>query len=98
INNPSLSLEDAGAVASNTLVSDLGYNIFNVPNDQVVDRLTGRINPNASLLYQDDWDDALFSNSVRQEHFLNLRYGTEKLSTYMSGSYLKDEGYVVNSG
>lgn len=98
ISNKNLSLEDAGAIASNTLVNDLGYNIFNVPNDQIVDRITGKINPNASLLYQDNWNDALFSNSVRQEHFLNLRYGTERLSTYMSGSYLKDEGYVVNSG
>lgn len=97
VNNPDLSLQEAGSVASNSLVSDLGYNIFNVPNDQIIDN-SGNVNPNASVLYSDDWDDALFKNSVRQEHFLNMRYGNEKLSTYMSGSYLKDEGYVVNSG
>uniref|UniRef100_F4CD54 TonB-dependent receptor plug n=1 Tax=Sphingobacterium sp. (strain 21) TaxID=743722 RepID=F4CD54_SPHS2 len=97
-NNPDLTPEEAAAQASSSLVSDLGYNIFNVANDQIIDRTTGKINPNAQLLYHDDWSKALFENSVRHEHLINLQYGTDKVSTYLSGGYLKDNGYVVNSG
>lgn len=91
---------DANArnTASNTLFDDLGYNIFNVANDQIIDPSTGSINPQAKVLYQDKWNDYLFDNSVRHEHSLNLRYGNDKISSYLSGSYLKDNGYVVNSG
>lgn len=88
---------DARQTATNTLFDDLGYNIYNVPNNQIVDA-SGKINPNATALYQDKWNDYLFSNSVRHEHTLNLRYGNDKMSAYMSGGYLKDNGYVVNSG
>lgn len=84
--------------ASNNLVSDLGYNIFNVANNQIVDPLTGLLNPNAKVNYSDDWNDHLFGNSYRQEYALNLGYANEKVSTFLSGSYLNDEGYVVNSG
>ncbi|WDF69271.1 SusC/RagA family TonB-linked outer membrane protein [Sphingobacterium oryzagri] len=89
---------DARQTASNTLFSDLRYNAFNVPNNQIVDPSTGLINPTAELLYHDRWNDYLFANSVRHEHSLNMRYGNDKVSSYLSGSYLKDNGYVVNSG
>jgi TonB-linked SusC/RagA family outer membrane protein len=88
---------NARQTATNTLFADLGYNIFDVPNNQIVGT-SGKINPNASLLYHDSWDDYLFNNSVRHEHLLNLRYGNDKISSYLSGGYLKDNGYVVNSG
>ena len=41
---------------------------------------------------------AMFNNSIRHEHFVGVRYGTDKLSSYLSGGYLRDEGYVINSG
>jgi len=92
-------LAEAGQYATNSLVRDLGYNIFNVANNQIIDPITGKINPNAQLQYQDDWNKLLFkNNSVRQEHTLNIQNGTDKFSSFMSGSYLKDDGYVVNSG
>jgi len=84
--------------ASNNLVNDLGYNIFNVANNQIIDPLTGKLNPNASVNYHDSWDDYLFDNSYRQEYALNLAYANDKVSTFLSGSYLNDEGYIVNSG
>jgi len=96
--NNGASLEEAGLAASNGLVSDLGYNIFNVANNAIIDPATGKLNPSAQLLYHDDWYDALFENRVRHEHSLSLQQGTDKLSTMLSGSYVKDNGYVVNSG
>ncbi|WP_270088630.1 SusC/RagA family TonB-linked outer membrane protein [Sphingobacterium sp. SYP-B4668] len=89
---------DARSIATNSLVQDLGYNIFNVANNKIIDPLTGKINPDASLLYHDDWNDYLFDNSIRHEHSLNMSYATDKISAFLSGGYLKDEGYVVNSG
>lgn len=89
---------DARNTASNGLVKDLGYNIFNVANNQIVDPLTGKINPNASVLFHDDWNDYLFDNSIRHEHSLNIGYANDKVSSFISGSYLNDEGYVINSG
>ena len=89
---------DARLNASNSLVNDLGYNIFNVPNDQIIDPLTGKINPAARVNYYDDWDNYLFGSNLRQEYALNLTYANDKVSTFLSGSYLNDEGYVINSG
>jgi len=89
---------EARSTATNSLVKDLGINIFNVANDQIIDPTTGQINPNAKVMYQDNWSDYLFDNSIRHEHSLNIGYGNDKVSTFLSGSYLNDEGYVVNSG
>lgn len=89
---------DARTSATEGLFDDLGYNIFDVANNKIIDPATGKINPQANVLYQDNWNDYLFDNSVRHEHSLNLRYGNDKISSYLSGSYLKDNGYVVNSG
>ncbi|QBQ42568.1 SusC/RagA family TonB-linked outer membrane protein [Sphingobacterium psychroaquaticum] len=90
--------QDARTTASNTLFSDLKYNIFNVGNNEIIDASSGKINPSAKVLYHDDWNDYLFDNSIRHEHSLNLRYGNDKVTSYLSGGYLKDDGYVINSG
>lgn len=84
--------------ASNSLVNDLGYNIFDVPNNQIINPLTGKVNPDARVRYYDNWDSYLFDTNLRQEYALNISYTTDKVSTFLSGSYLNDEGYVVNSG
>ncbi|WP_343565443.1 SusC/RagA family TonB-linked outer membrane protein [Sphingobacterium sp.] len=89
---------DARAYATENLVNDLGYNIFNVANNKIVDPKTGKLYQNASVKYQDHWNDYLFKNSIRHEHNLNFKYGNDKVSSYLSGGYLKDNGYVVNSG
>jgi TonB-linked SusC/RagA family outer membrane protein len=92
---PALS---AGIYASDNLVSTLGnYNVYNVPDNQLVDPVTGRLNPNASLLYQDNWYDEALSRGLRQETTLSIRGGTEKTKYYASLNYLYDNSYTVNS-
>jgi TonB-linked SusC/RagA family outer membrane protein len=91
--------------ASNTAVQNLitgdsyslGYNNYNVPDNQVIDPTTGQINSNAKLLYHDDWSKELFRDATRTEHFLSLSTSTENLSSYLSVGYLKDNGYTINS-
>lgn len=90
-----------GELASKNLIaaksSGLGYNVTNVANDQVV-LPDGTFNPNAKILYQDDWTKELFNSGLRQEYNVNMSGATDKTSYYMSFGYLNDEGYVVNSG
>ncbi len=93
-----LTEAQAAQSAAGSLISNLGYNIFNVANDQVIDPATGLVNPNASILYYDDWNKALFGTGFRQEHFVNAIYGNEKVDSYLSLGYLKEDGYVLNSG
>ena len=54
------SPEQAGMAAAQNLISGtLGFNPFNVPDDQVVDA-NGVLNPNATFMWADDtdWEDA----------------------------------------
>lgn len=74
------------------------YNAYNVANDQVIDPATGKIRSGAQLLYQDDWAKAFFKPRMRQEYNLNVSGASDNIDTYFSVGYLKDEGYVVNSG
>ena len=93
-----LTEAEASLSAANSLVSSIGYNIFNVPNNQVIDPTTGLVNPNAEILYQDDWHKALFRTGVKREHYLSLMQGGEKVNSFLSLGYLKEDGYVLNSG
>ena len=99
--NGGATAEDAAQTASQGLIdggSGLGYNAFNVPNDQVIDPNTGRINSNATLLYNDDWSDAAFRTGIRRENYLSISGASENTSTFMSIGHLDDEGFALNSG
>ncbi|MDO5614590.1 MAG: SusC/RagA family TonB-linked outer membrane protein [Cruoricaptor ignavus] len=94
-NNNGVSNDAAHLQAANE-ISELGYNAYNVPFDQLI--TNGVFNPNASLLYQDDWAKNLFKTSFRKEYFVGITSNTERVKTYFSGAYLKDEGYSLKSG
>lgn len=98
VKNNTLTEAQAAQNAATSLVSSIGYNVFNVPNDQVIDPATGLVNPNAQILYQDDWYKALFGTGFKTEHFINIMKGGEKSNSYLSLGYLNEDGYVLNSG
>lgn len=93
---------EAAAIAAAEVVSggefSLGYNNYNVADDQLIDPTTGRLNPSAQLLYQDLWADELFENSTRKETYLSLRSKTDKVGTFFSVGYLDDAGFALQSG
>ena len=93
----SLGNENPGQYASNNLIKKLGYNITNVGNTEVIDPTTGKFNPNAKIMYKDDWAKELFQSSLRQEYNLNISGASDKTSYYISLGYLDDKGYIVNS-
>ncbi|SHO62263.1 SusC/RagA family TonB-linked outer membrane protein [Algoriphagus zhangzhouensis] len=89
---------DAAAYASSNLIDNvLGYNVYNVPNDQVVGA-DGTLNPNAVNNFTDlDWFDYVAGSGGRQEYNMTYSGGTEKSDFYTSVGYLDEKGFVVNS-
>ncbi|MDR3061437.1 MAG: TonB-dependent receptor, partial [Dysgonamonadaceae bacterium] len=89
---------DAGIYASNHLISDLGgYNNYNVPDGQLIDPYTGRLNPNAKLLYHDDWFDEAFRSGFRQENNISVSGGSDKTKYFASVNYLNENSYTEQS-
>ena len=89
---------DAGIMASQNLIKDLGgYNSYNVADADLIDPLTGRINPNAQLLYHDDWDDEPYNTGQRQEYNASISGGSEKTRYYVSLNYLDEKSYIKAS-
>jgi TonB-linked SusC/RagA family outer membrane protein len=84
--------------ASDNIYNQLGYNPFNVANDQIVGT-DGRLNPNAQVIYNSlDWFESLQRTGIRQNYSLNVAGGGEDYSVFFSTSYLDDESYVIRSG
>ena len=86
------------AFASANIYNNLGYNPFNVPNDQIVG-VDGRLNPNAQVIYQSlDWYDFLSRTGVRQNYNVNVSGGGDNHKVFFSASYLDEESFVITSG
>lgn len=99
---PSADKDVAGAnqFASDNIAGGNGlvYNPFNVAGNQVIDAATGRLNPNARLLYNDSWADELFQQSNRTDVNMNVSGGAEKSDYYLSVGYIKEDGIAKFSG
>lgn len=90
----------AGVSASNDLTGPTGlvYNAYNVPGNTLVDPVTGKLNPNAQLLWEDSWEDALFRTASRTNANFNVSGGSDRSDYFLSGGYLNEEGIVKFSG
>ncbi|TXG38796.1 SusC/RagA family TonB-linked outer membrane protein [Seonamhaeicola maritimus] len=85
------------AYASANIYNSLGYNPFNVANDQIVGT-DGRLNPNASVIYNSlNWYDVMEQTGIRSNYNVNVSGGGEKHKVFFSASYLDEEGYVVTT-
>jgi TonB-linked SusC/RagA family outer membrane protein len=89
---------DPAKRASEQLVPTLGgYNAFNVPDNELIGS-DGKINPNARLLWQDNWKNEAINTGKRQEITLNAHGGSSKSKYFLSGSVLDEEGIIKASG
>ena len=87
----------------------LGYNIYNVPTGQYLIGSNGKLNPNATLgnvvsyrgqdylMTPDNWLDAVYKQSTRQEYNVSVSSGTDKGTFYTSAGYTDDGGIIPNS-
>ena len=57
----------------------------------------GKLNPNAKLLYSDNYDKYLLENKLRQEYNVSASGGTEKVDYFISLGYLEDPSYIRGS-
>lgn len=101
-NDPSMSREDANALASNNLVDDyLKLNIYNQANDQLF-TTDGKLNPNAEILpgYAEDldWFKAMEQTGYRQEYNVSARNSNDKGGIYYSVGYLEEDSYIERAG
>ncbi len=88
----------------------LGYNVYTLPGGQALIGLNGKLNPNAKLgrvvnydgqqyyLTPDNWVDATYKNSLRQDYNLSISKGTDSGDFYFSVGYLDNEGITPCSG
>lgn len=99
-NSPFSPLDVAGQQASNLLTGPnaLVYNAYNVPGNQLVDPLTGKLNPSAQLLWNDSWEDALYRTADRKNYNVSFSGGSERTDYFFSAGYLDEEGIVKFSG
>ncbi|MBR8537207.1 TonB-dependent receptor [Carboxylicivirga sediminis] len=85
------------AYASANIYNNLGYNPFNVANNQIVGT-DGKLNPGARIIYKSlDWYDAMEQTGVRTNYNVNVGGGGDKHKVFFSASYLDEEGYVVTT-
>ena len=90
-------LDAANQAASDGIFGILGYNPYNVPNDQIVGT-NGQLNPNASLLYNDfDWEGAITRTGIRRTADISYQGRTENADYFASFGYLDEEGYITKS-
>lgn len=85
--------------ATNQIVGLVGYNIFNVPNNELVNT-DGQMNPNARLLYDEselDWAAPMMRQGNRNEVNLNFSGGQQNSDYFFSFSYLNDKGFLIRS-
>lgn len=95
----------ANAYANGKFTSALGYPVYTTPAGESLIGLDGRINPNATLGYNDgtnyyladDWADEMIKNGFRQEYNIGISGGTDNMNYYVSAGYLNDDGVIKHS-
>lgn len=100
---------DAYLAANKQTLNDLVYNVYTVPEGQMLIGQNGRLNPNAVLgnrvtrrgeefyLYPDDWYDLSYRTGFRQEYNGTINGSFDKGNYYASLGYLDEEGVIPES-
>lgn len=90
-----MALENMRSGSSPIFGQNEQYNPFNYPITELIDPATGKVRPDATLKYSEDWmDEALESNPLRQEYNVSFNGGHEKTKYMFSLGYLNEEGLL----
>lgn len=93
-----VTIGQARQTASNDLIGALGYNLYDVSDETLIDPLTGRLNSAANLLVNDRWEDVLFREDAPfRATNINISGGSEDITYYFSLGSQTDNGYTVGS-
>lgn len=93
-----ITMDQARQFASDNLIDRLGYNVYSVADNLLVDPTTGKLNSSANLLVKDKWEDALFRDAATfHSNNLSVSGGGEEVTYYMSLGTETNNGYTVRS-
>ena len=97
-NGTPITLQQARQFASDNLIDRLGYNVYNVADNILIDPTTGKLNSSAKLLVNDSWEDVLFRDSANfTSTNLNISGGNQDVDYYFSLGNEENNGYTVRS-
>ena len=89
------AIEVMKGMAKGVLGYNEEYNPFNMPLQELINPITGKINPTAQLKYHEDWKDELSNhNPLRQEYQLSVTGGNKKTQDMISMGYLDEVGLL----
>lgn len=96
------NLETSAQMASDNflgLIVGPGYNAYNVPDQELIDPKTGKLNPDAQLRYPaEDWRKAMRRTALRHDYHISGGQRMKKGRYYFGLGYLNDAGFVQNTG
>jgi len=107
--NAAWQAANAALMGSDMSVGSLGYDMWSIPEGEMLIGSNGRMNPNATLgkvvnyngedylLTPDDWTEVGTRTGHRQEYNLSINGATDRSSYLASVGYLKNEGIAVKS-
>lgn len=74
---------------------DQQYNPYNMSLADLIDTTTGKVNPNAQLLWDENWvDEVTRSSAFRHEYNLGISGGSDQTQYMFSLGYLNDNGVL----
>jgi TonB-linked SusC/RagA family outer membrane protein len=90
-------LASSNTYASENLITVLGYNVYNVPDNQIVGT-DGTLNSSAVNNFQSlDWFDDIVNTGGRSEYNMSYSGGSGKTDYLASVGYLNEKGFIINS-
>ena len=104
------SMAVANKNANDNMLKELGYNVYTLPNSELLIGSDGKLNPNAKLgrtftgvdgnkyyLTPDNWTDLSYRTALRKEYNVSVNGGTDRSSLYASVGYLNEDGIIEKS-
>jgi TonB-linked SusC/RagA family outer membrane protein len=100
----------ANESANTKMLSDLAYNVYTLPEGELLIGTDGKLNPRATLgrkytydgteyyMQPDNWTDLAYKSALRQEYNVSVNGGSDKASFYASMGYLNEDGVIEYSG
>lgn len=87
------------ANGANNTTNGLGnYMAYRIPDGTtLIDPATGKIRNDATLLYNDNWQDYFLKTALRQEYNANISGATENTDYYLSLGTLNNPSFVMGS-
>lgn len=92
-----ISEAEAAKKASSELIRDMGINPYGSSFMEPVG-VDGKLNPNARLLWDDDWNDAMIGTGSRNEINANISGGSDNVQYFLSAGHLLEKGITLGSG